>query len=66
MFPLAGLTAGLNGLKFFEETHEYSGGNIGEPNSKNCIFLKTEFVFKNRIFFQIFIFNSTGNVGLLT
>ena len=41
MFPLAGLTAGLNGLKFFEETHGYSGGNIGEQNSKNCIFLKT-------------------------
>ena len=29
MLPIAGQTAGPNGLTFFEGTHGYSGGNIG-------------------------------------
>ena len=34
MFPIADITAGPNGLDFFEGTHGYPGGNIGQKNYK--------------------------------
>ena len=55
MFPIAGQTAGPNGLTFFEGTQGYPGGN----KAKNSKFF--------HFFLQIFIFfNSTGNPGHLS
>ena len=40
MSPIAGITAGPNGLKFFKGTQGYPGGNIGKKNqNKNFNFL---------------------------
>ena len=38
MFPLAGQTAGPNGLKFFVDTHESPGGDI-EKNPRATLHL---------------------------
>ena len=42
MFPVAGQTAGPNGLTFFEETHGYPGGNKDIPN---FVFFKVKILF---------------------
>jgi len=44
MFPIADRTAGPNELIFFEGTHRYPGTNIGQKNSKICIFQKSIFL----------------------
>ena len=57
MFPIAGQTAGPNGLTFFEGTHEYPGGNIGKKIQK-FEFFKNRNIFSSNIFYY-----STGNAG---
>ena len=39
MLPLAGQTAGPNGLKFFVNTHGWLGGVLGNNNKISNIFL---------------------------
>ena len=40
MFPIAGQTAGPIGLKFFVDTHEWPGGDIGFKKNPKFFFLK--------------------------
>ena len=57
MSPIAGQTAGPNGLNFFVDTQGWPGSKAKKIRN----FLFSKFFFSNNFFFQHFF--STGNAG---